>query len=140
MTHKHILIVHDDPDMVAALRLPLESAGYEVVAGQTCQEGLQKISETRPDLVILDAALETATCLQVSLELRNPSPDSPYLAYRHIPILMLTPPRTTAWQPSGPDEAYLPMDDCIEKPVDPDVLLEKVRALMAPDEAWNWRN
>ncbi len=126
---KRILIVHNDPDMVIALRLPLESAGYEVLESDTCQDGLHKITETAPDLIILDIALETATCLQVSLELRNPTPRSRYAAYRHIPILMLVAAHNTASLRSEPEEAYLPLDDFVEKPIDPDVLLDKVRAL-----------
>lgn len=127
---KHILIVHNDPDMVTALRLPLEAAGYTVSASDTAEEGLRQISAAPPDLIILDAALEIATCYQVSLELRNPSPDSQYAAYRHIPILMLTAAHMTALPSCGPEEAYLPMDDFVEKPVDPDALLDKVRTLI----------
>ncbi len=129
-TMKRILVVHDDPDMVTALRLPLESVGYQVLEAGACQDGLQKVAETQPDLIILDVAMEMAACLQVSLELRNPSPRSHYRAYRHIPILMLTPPHTAASLRSGLDEAYLPADDSVEKPVDPDALLEKVHGLL----------
>jgi hypothetical protein len=43
---------------------------------------------------------------------------------------MLTAPHTTAALRFGPDEAYLPVDDCVDKPIDPDVLLEKVRTLI----------
>ncbi|MBN1889960.1 MAG: response regulator [Thermoflexales bacterium] len=127
---KRVLIVHDDPDMVAALRLPLESAGYQVLEAGAGRDGLRQVAETRPELVILDVALEMAAACQVSLELRNPSPRSHYRAYRHIPILMLTPPHTAASLRSGTDEAYLPADDCLEKPLDPDVLLEKVHRLL----------
>ena len=130
MAHKRVLIVHDDPDMVTALRLTLESAGYEVLDASTSQEGLQKVKERAPDLVVLDAALETQADLQVSLALRNPAPQSPYAADRHIPILMLTAPHTAASLRSGPDEAYLPVDDFVDKPIDPNVLLEKVHALI----------
>jgi len=130
MANKCVLIVHDDPDMVTALRLTLESAGYKILDASTNQEGLQKVKATAPDLVILDAALETGADLQLSLILRNPAPHSPYAAYRQIPILMLTAPHTTASLRSGPDEAYLPVDDSVDKPVDPDVLLDKVHALI----------
>ena len=131
IANKRVLIVHDDPDMVAALRLTLDSVGYEILDAGTSQEGLQKVKETAPDLIIVDAALETGADLQVALGLRNPAPQSPYAAYRHIPILMLTAPHTAASLRSGPDEAYLPVDDFVDKPIDPDVLLEKVRALIA---------
>jgi DNA-binding response OmpR family regulator len=130
MANQRILIVHDDPDMVMALRLTLESAGYEIVDAGTNQEGLQKVKEILPDLVVLDAALETKADLQVSLALRNPASHSPYAAYRHIPILMLTAPHSVASLRSGSDEAYLPVDDFVDKPVDPDVLLEKVSVLI----------
>jgi CheY-like chemotaxis protein len=78
----------------------------------------------------LDAALEAGHAPQVSLTLRNPAPHSAYAAYRHIPILVLTPSHTTASLRVGADEAYLPVDDYVDKPIDPDVLLEKVRVLI----------
>ncbi len=134
MANQRILIVHEDPDMVAALQLTLESAGFEILEARTNEEGLQKVQETLPDLVVLDAALETKAHLQVSLVLRNPAPQSPYAAHRHIPILMLTAPHSADSLRSGPDEAYLPVDDYVEKPIDPDVLLERVRALIATEK------
>ena len=130
MRQVRILVIHDDPDMVAALRLPLEAAGYEVLDASNNQEGLERIKEAAPALVILDAALETAPGLQVSLALRNPASDSPYGAYRRTPILMLTPSLTATALRCGPEEICLPVDDFVEKPLTPDVLLEKVAALI----------
>jgi DNA-binding response OmpR family regulator len=126
-----ILIVEDNPDMAVALRMPLEANGYQVSIAFSGQEGLQKVKEVRPDLIILDVMMETTTAgFQVSLELRSPDPRSEYADYRHIPILVLTAIHTTTSLRFGPDEAYLPVDDFVEKPVNPDVLLEKVRALI----------
>jgi DNA-binding response OmpR family regulator len=126
-----ILAIEDDPDMLAALRMPLEANGYEVFAAITAAEGLEKVKEVEPDLIILDVMLETTTAgFQVSLQLRSPEEDSEYAAYRHIPILMLTAIHTTTSLRFGPDEAYLPVDDFVDKPIDPDVLLEKVQALI----------
>jgi DNA-binding response OmpR family regulator len=126
-----ILVVEDDPDMVEALRMPLESNGYEVITASTGEEGLRKVREIEPDLIILDVMMETTTAgFQVSLQLRSPDPRSEYAAYRHIPILMLTAIHTTTSLRFGPDEAYLPVDDFVDKPIDPDVLLGKVRTLI----------
>jgi DNA-binding response OmpR family regulator len=126
-----ILVIEDDPDMLAALRMPLEAHGYEMIAAVTAEEGLQKVKEVEPDLIILDVMLETTTSgFQVSLQLRSPDPQSEYAAYRHIPILMLTAIHTTTSLRFGPDEAYLPVDDFVDKPIDPDVLLEKMRTLI----------
>lgn len=131
MTLRKILIVEDDPDMALALRMPLEASGYQVFDARSGQAGLEKVQELEPDLVILDAMMETSTAgFQFSLTLRNPDPRSPYAAYRHIPLLMVTAIHTTTSLRFGPDEAYLPVDDFVEKPVDPDLLLDKVRALL----------
>jgi len=127
-----ILIIEDNPDMVTALRVPLEANGYEVFTAASGEEGLRKVKEVVPDLIILDVMMETTTAgFQVSLQLRSPDADSEYAAYRDIPILMLTAIHTTTSLRFGPDEAYLPVDDFVDKPIDPDVLLEKVRKLVA---------
>jgi CheY-like chemotaxis protein len=126
-----ILVIEDDADMVVAIRMPLEANGYEVFEAATGEEGLQRVKEVEPDLIILDVMMETTTAgFQVSLQLRSPDADSEYVAYREIPILMLTAIHTTTSLRFGPDEAYLPVDDFVDKPIDPDVLLEKVRALV----------
>jgi len=126
-----ILVIEDDADMVAAIRMPLEANGYEMFTASTGEEGLQKVKEVEPDLIILDVMMETTTAgFQVSLQLRRPDPASEFAAYRHTPILMLTAIHTTTSLRFGPDEAYLPVDDFVDKPIDPDVLLEKVRALI----------
>jgi CheY-like chemotaxis protein len=126
-----ILVIEDDADMVMAIRMPLEANDYEVFEAVTGEEGLQKVKEIEPDLIILDVMMETTTAgFQVSLQLRSPDPESEYAAYRHIPILMLTAIHTTTSLRFGPDEAYLPVDDFVDKPIDPDVLLEKIRALI----------
>jgi len=126
-----ILAIEDDPDMLAALRMPLEAQGYELFTATTGEEGLEKVKEIAPDLIILDVMMETATAgFQVSLELRSPDEDSPYAEYRDTPILMLTAIHTTTSLRFGPDEAYLPVDDFVEKPVDPDELVEKVELLL----------
>jgi DNA-binding response OmpR family regulator len=126
-----ILIIEDDPDMAEAIRMPLESNGYEVAHAPTGEEGLQKVKEIEPDLIILDVMMETTTAgFQVSLQLRSPDPESEYAAYRNVPIMMLTAIHTTTSLRFGPDEGYLPVDDFVEKPIDPDELLEKARTLI----------
>lgn len=127
-----ILVIEDDPDMVAALRMPLEAHDYEIFAASTGKEGLRKVQEIEPDLIILDVMMETTTAgFQVSLQLRSPDPDSEYAEYRDIPILILTAIHDTTSLRFGPDEAYLPVDDFVDKPIDPDELLEKVEKLIA---------
>jgi CheY-like chemotaxis protein len=127
-----ILIIDDNQDMALAVSMPLEAAGYQVAWAQSGHEGLDKILELAPDLIVLDVMMETGIAgFQVSLALRSPDPGSPYARFRDMPILMLTAIHTTTSLRFGPDEAYLPVDDFVEKPVDADILLEKVKTLLA---------
>lgn len=128
---KRVLIVDDDPDIVQALRLTLQG-NYEVVAAGSGQEGLRLVKETSPDLIILDVMMETQTeGFQVSLALRSRDPGSEYAAYAHVPILMLTAIHQKTPLRFSPDGDYLPVDDFVEKPVKPGILLAKVKRLLA---------
>jgi DNA-binding response OmpR family regulator len=51
---KTILIIDDDPDVLEGMRLPLEVQGYNVVVATSGEEGLAKVLECGPDLIILD--------------------------------------------------------------------------------------
>ncbi len=128
MAKEKILIIDDDDDIVLAMRLPLEASGYRVSRAKNSKEGLEKVKEVNPDLILLDVMMDSTTAgFQLSLTLRNPDPGSEYAAYRHIPILMVTAIHSTTPLRFGPDKDYLPVDEFIEKPIDPDVLLVKVR-------------
>jgi len=128
MANEKILIIDDDDDLVHTLRLPLEAAGYSVTRAASGAEGLQKVKDVSPDLIILDVMMDSTTDgFHVSLALRSPDPDSEYKAYSQIPILMLTSVHTTTSLRFSPDENYLPVDAFIEKPIEPAELLKRVR-------------
>ena len=135
MANEKILVVDDDPDLVEVIRLTLESAGYQVYSAASGTEGLQKVKEITPDLIILDVMMDyTTEGFQISLQLRSPDPRSEYAAYSKIPILMLTALHSTTSLRFGPDEDYLPVDDFVEKPLEPAALVEKVEKLLASTE------
>ena len=126
-----ILMIDDDPDIVMTTRIPLEASGYEFHVAYNSNEGLKKVKELNPDLIILDVMMETATeGFHVSLKLRDRSPDSEYAAYRDVPILMLTAVHTTTPLRFAPDEDYLPVDIFLDKGTDPDELLAKIEELI----------
>lgn len=128
MANEKILIVDDDDDIVFSMRLPLEAAGYMVFRAASSQEGLQQVKNIHPDLILLDVMMDTTTAgFQMSLTLRNPDPASEYAAYKKIPIIMITAIHTTTPLRFAPDSDYLPVDAFIEKPIEPEVLLAKVR-------------
>lgn len=132
---KKILVVDDDPDTVEVIRLTLESAGYEVISAANGEEGLRRVVEDKPDLIVLDVMMDTTTeGFHVSLQLRSPDPASPYAAFRHIPILMLTAIHTTTPLRFAPDADYLPVDAFVEKPISPEALLKKVESLLSREK------
>jgi two-component system alkaline phosphatase synthesis response regulator PhoP len=131
MANEKILVIDDDPDLVEVIRLTLEANGYQVYSAAGGAEGLQQVKEINPDLIILDVMMDyTTEGFQVSLALRSPEPESEYAPYRDIPILMLTAIHSTTPLRFTPEEDYLPVDDFVEKPLEPGDLVKKIEALL----------
>ncbi|HIP96824.1 MAG TPA: response regulator, partial [Anaerolineae bacterium] len=79
-----ILVIDDDPDVTEATTIILEAQGYEVITAHDGIEGLQKIKEEVPDLIILDLLMPRLDGFGVVRELKeNPR----YAKYDDIPIL-----------------------------------------------------
>jgi CheY-like chemotaxis protein len=128
MTQKQILIVDDDPDQRLTVRLPLEAAGYSIHEATNFDEGLAVAKQLKPDLIILDVMMDSATAgFQLALSMHSPDPDSEFKEFRDTPIIMLTAIHSTTSLRFGPDEYYLPVNDFLDKPVNPDILLATVR-------------
>ncbi|NPV65766.1 MAG: response regulator [Anaerolineae bacterium] len=131
MPKAKILVIDDDPDIALATRLVLEKAGYEVLEARSSAEGLAKIKAEKPDLIVLDVMMESTTAgFQTALTLRSRDPKSEYKEYSTIPIIMLTSIHSTTPLRFGPEEDYLPVEEFIDKPIDPEVLVAKVNALL----------
>lgn len=127
MTQKQILIVDDDPDQRLTVRLPLEAAGFTVHEATNFDEGLVAAKQLKPDLIILDVMMDSATAgFQLALSMHSPDPDSEFKEFRNTPIIMLTAIHSTTSLRFGPDESYLPVNDFLDKPVNPDILLATV--------------
>ncbi|HZJ42616.1 MAG TPA: response regulator transcription factor [Pyrinomonadaceae bacterium] len=77
-----ILIVEDEPAMVAGLRDNFEYEGYEVISASDGVEGLEKAINDQPDLVLLDVMMPRMSGLDVCKQLKSRRPA--------VPIIMLT--------------------------------------------------
>jgi len=127
MNPKKILLVDDDPDQRLSLRLPLEAAGYTVSEAVSYDTGLKAVKNFQPDLVILDVMMDTTTAgFQFALTIHDADPESEFKDFANLPIIMLTAIHGTTHLRFGPDETYLPVQDFLEKPVDPELLLKTV--------------
>lgn len=123
-----ILIIDDDPDITEAMRVVLENRGYDVDNGGDSEEGMAKIKAERPDLIILDVMMNSSReGFVLSRELKHSD------EYKDIPILMLTAVKEKTgldFKSEAGDEDWLPVEEFLDKPVKPDVLLEKVNSLL----------
>ena len=134
MDEAKVLIVDDDPDIVEALKMTLEANRYKVFTAANGTEGLKQVKAVKPDLIILDVMMDTVTeGFQVTYQLRNPDPQSEYAQYSKIPIMMLTAigEKKHMKFSTQTDGDFLPVDDFVEKPIRPQVLLEKVKKLLS---------
>lgn len=123
------LIVDDDPDLVAAAKAVLESKSYQVVAAFDGDEGLQKVVEERPDLIILDVIMPGKDGFTVCRELKT---DPRYYFFSKIPVLMLTvyPDDREKARLSLREGMIMEAEDYLQKPMEPEELLSRVEDLL----------
>jgi DNA-binding response OmpR family regulator len=128
-----ILIVDDDPDILDAVTMILESQGYDVVTARDGIEGLATLKAEHPNLMILDLMMPKMDGFAVCKELQDPR----WSKYQDVPILILTSVREEASRRRYELETGLELDvdDYIEKPMSPDVLLERVSTLIKKKES-----
>ena len=128
-----ILIVDDDPDITEAMTVVLENKGYEVRSALDSDQGLDRLKEARPDLIILDVMMRTSQeGFEFAREIKQNA------QFKDIPILMLTAVKQKKgldFESAAGDEAWLPVQAFLDKPVKPDLLIEKVQDLLSAHEA-----
>jgi CheY-like chemotaxis protein len=131
MNAKKILLVDDDPDQRLSLRLPLEANGYQIAEAANYDEGLKAVIAYKPDLIILDVMMDSTTAgFQFALTLHGPEPEPEYEDFANVPIIMLTAIHSTTHLRFGPDDSYLPVQEFLDKGVDPETLLKTVRKFL----------
>jgi DNA-binding response OmpR family regulator len=122
-----ILIIDDDQDLLAMMRLVLETHHFEVETATTPDEGLAKVVSAKPDLVVLDVMMpvglegfEVARALREEHHLKD------------LPIIILTNIHNVRKVPYrfAPDENYLPVDLFMDKPIDPDELVNTIKEIL----------
>lgn len=134
-----ILIIEDDTDLVAALKILLETKDYQVITAYDPEEGSEKLSQERPDLIILDVMFGSkgeSMGFDFAQKIRYEKQSA------DIPILMLT--AINAEKPffsfsPDTDGEYLPVDSFIDKPVQIEELYKKVEELLKQKTS-KWSN
>jgi CheY-like chemotaxis protein len=128
MAGKKVLVVDDDPDILDAISLILESQGYEVIFARDGLECLDKIGSEKPDMMILDLLMPKMDGFAVYKELQSPK----WSEYRDMPILILSSVREEASRRRYELETgqALKPDEYVEKPILPGLLLDCVVKLL----------
>lgn len=130
-----ILVVDDDENIVEAIKAILESRAYRVVTAFNKEQALERVRDSEPDLIILDVMMSHITDgFEVARKLRADNRTN------HIPIILLTAihqeldkklsPGLIRYSPET-DGEYLPVDDFVDKPIQPDDLIERVEKLLS---------
>ncbi len=122
-----ILVIDDDKDLQETIRLILEKNDFEVISAYNPEEGLKKVQSENPDLVILDVLMpsdfegfEVARTIREELKLLK------------LPIILLTAVHGEKKVPYrfAPHEQWLPVDYFFDKPIQPDVLVAKIKEFL----------
>ena len=125
-TERTILIIDDDPAFVKSTRAILESHGYAVDSAANGEEGLARMSESKPDLVILDVMMGwPLEGVGVSRQMMDRGD------LRRIPIVMVTSIRRSEYCDMFPLDEYLHIDSWLDKPLRPEDLVVEVEATLA---------
>jgi CheY-like chemotaxis protein len=127
----NILIVDDDLDIIDSLKMILESNGHRVLVKTDTDNLVEHILQATPDLIILDIIFPE-------------DPNAGFTAARElhkndnvkdIPVLLLSAVNQQSNMSFGFSETdisedFMPVRGFIEKPVEPSVLLSKVKELL----------
>lgn len=129
---KRLLMIDDDPDFVAGIRSILEGADYSVDVAYNPKDGFEALQSNPPDLLLLDIMMgRGAEGVMLARKIRKEP------ALREIPVLIITGMREQIaflfpGEPVHP--RFVPVDELVEKPVEPQFLLDRVSALLEAAE------
>ncbi len=124
---KQILIIDDDVDFLEITSLFLKNKDFHIETAASPEQGFRKIQENTPDLVVLDVMMPSEfEGFELARDIREK------LKLMDLPIIILSCIHDQKQVPYrfAPDKDYLPVDVFLDKPVNPDVLLEKVNSLL----------
>lgn len=124
---KKVLIVDDSMDMLTFVRtLVKTSSPYMIYIAKNGDEGMKKIKKVEPDLILLDVMMPIVGGLEMYRELKTNE------EYKNIPVVFLSAVSEKTFRHSQETldryhgEVPSPQE-YIEKPVEPDELLEAIR-------------
>ncbi len=117
----YILVIEDEDALSTLLQYNLEKEGYRVVVAPDGEEGLLRVEEQSPDLVVLDWMLPKVSGIEVCRRLRSRHET------RNLPIILLTARGEESDRVRGLDTGA---DDYLTKPFSMTELIARIRAVL----------
>ncbi len=117
-----ILVVDDIADNSFLLQTILEQEGYQVEIADNGRGALKKVNSNPPDLILLDIMMPEMNGFEVTRSIRQ------NLALPYIPILLIT----GYTEPTAGDGYDVGADGLIHKPINFDILLDRIREILPP--------
>ena len=114
-----VLVVDDEPNIADVISIALRYNEYEVVTAATGREALTAVSDSRPDLIVLDVMLPDVDGFEVAKRLRDRADETP--------IVFLTAKDTTEDKIRG---LTLGGDDYVTKPFSVEELLARIATVL----------
>jgi DNA-binding response OmpR family regulator len=121
-TVKHIVCIEDEPEMIELIRLILGRRGFDVHGAAGGKEGLQKVREMLPDLVLLDLMMPEMDGWEVYQQMKAD------VSTRDIPVIVVTARAQNIDKVLGLHIAKV--DDYIAKPFGPQELMDSVEKIL----------
>ncbi len=123
-----VMIVDDDPDFVDSISRLLQRKGHELTTAYDTEGVIEQLEGDPHDVLILDVMFpeNAAAGFHLAQEIRK------HESLSRLPILILSAINTKfpmGFEPGDIDDAWLPVQDFLEKPIDFDVLADKVETL-----------
>lgn len=118
---KKILIVDDEPQLAGFVKMRLEANNFEVTLASDGFDGLKKVKEEKPNLILLDILMPNLDGFRMLAVLKENNET------KSIPVIMLTAKDALD---SVAKALEMGASDYIVKPFDSKMLLEKIRKLI----------
>jgi two-component system phosphate regulon response regulator PhoB len=122
---KKILVVDDEPDVVAYVSRFLEDHGLSVISASNGKEGFAKAKSELPDAIVLDIVMPRDTGVRMYRDLYE-DPET-----RHIPVIMLTGIAQEFKRFIGTRRQVPPPAGYFEKPADLNKMLDKIQEILS---------
>lgn len=126
-----VLLIDDDTDFLEMHTAVLQHRGYEVKTARSTKEGMEKLEEDKPDIVILDVMMEQFDSgFHTSKKIKG--------KYRDLPVMLLTSIGAQTDLDFSSNEDVLRIskaDVLLDKPVSPKILIDEIERLTHPEKA-----